>query len=156
VTPPTSPRTVRTPPVAITSTIARRSRSPRRTALGIGAVVVLLAAGVYLAASAGKLDVWSLLFLQDSPASTAPPPPVHEDRLPLPRRGEMALARAQALVSAGHLRDALAALDAVRPTDPERADADRLRTTIQRELLALPQLMPRAAPDRKAIDPRTP
>ena len=34
---------------------------------------------------------------------------------PLPRRGELALARARSLAAGGHLHDALAALDAVRP-----------------------------------------
>jgi hypothetical protein len=57
--------------------------------------------------------------------------------LPLPRRGEIALSRAQALVAIGRLRDALAALDLVRPTDPEKPEADRLRSDIQHELIGL-------------------
>jgi tetratricopeptide (TPR) repeat protein len=155
VPPPASQRTVRTQPLAGASAAARRPRSMRRTAIWIGATLILLAAGIY-AASVSHVDVWSLLFLQDSPGSTAPPPPVREDSLPLPRRGEMALARARSLMDAGRLRDALAALDAVRPTDPERAEADRLRATIQRQLLALAQPTPSSAADRKSSDPRTP
>ena len=65
------------------------------------------------------------------------PPVAREAALPLPRRGEMALLRARALVAGGHLRDALSLLDAVRPTDPQQPDVDRLRGDIQRQLLAL-------------------
>jgi tetratricopeptide (TPR) repeat protein len=57
--------------------------------------------------------------------------------LPLPRRGQTALARARAFAVAGHLRDALAELDNVRPTDVQRPDADRLRADIQQQLLNL-------------------
>ena len=55
----------------------------------------------------------------------------------MPRRAETALARAKALDDSGRLRDALAALNDVRLTDPELADADHLRADIQRQLLAL-------------------
>ena len=72
-------------------------------------------------------------------AEPAPPtaPVARDTALPLPRRGEMALLRARALVAGGHLRDALSLLDAVRPTDPQQPDVDRLRSDIQRQLLAL-------------------
>ena len=40
-------------------------------------------------------------------------------------------------MSSGKLRDALTLLDAVRPTDPERAEADRLRGEIQHQLIAI-------------------
>ena len=71
-------------------------------------------------------------------APVALPPPVSRDAVPpLPRRGETALLRARALTATGHLRDALVKLDEVRATDPEQADADRLRADIQRQLLAL-------------------
>jgi tetratricopeptide (TPR) repeat protein len=73
-------------------------------------------------------------------AAPAPGSPAAEQALPLPRRGEIALGRARQLASAGHLRDALALLDQVRTTDPERADADRLRADIQRQLLALARI----------------
>ena len=38
---------------------------------------------------------------------------------------------------ASSARDALTALDLVRPTDPQKADADRLRGEIQLQLIAL-------------------
>jgi hypothetical protein len=44
--------------------------------------------------------------------------------------------RARALHAAGRPYDALRALDLVRPTDPLRAEADRLKAVIQRDLLA--------------------
>jgi tetratricopeptide (TPR) repeat protein len=88
-----------------------------------------------------------------------PPPvvrtPVPVDAsLPLPRRGETALLRARALAAGGHLRDALATLDAVRPTDPEYGDANRLRADIQQQLLSLTALPARAVRDRGKGEPR--
>jgi hypothetical protein len=55
----------------------------------------------------------------------------------VPTRGEMALARARQLAAGGALHDALTALDVVRVTDPQRSDADQLRSEIQRQLLQL-------------------
>jgi hypothetical protein len=78
--------------------------------------------------------------------------PVARDlALPLPRRGEMALARANTLAAAGRLREALATLDAIGLTDPERADADSLRGDIQRQLLAL-AVAPSSSSTRPASD----
>ena len=58
-------------------------------------------------------------------------------------------------MAGGHLRDALTALDAVRPTDPQRADADRLRADIQQQLLALATLpaVPAASATRRSPHP---
>jgi hypothetical protein len=49
----------------------------------------------------------------------------------------MALARARQLAAGGALHDALTALDVVRTTDPQRSDAEQLRSEIQRQLLQL-------------------
>src|SRR5215471_12639471 len=100
-----------------------RSRSRLGLVATLAIVAVILAMGGYAATSDGAAAVWrSWLALQTVPQSTAAPPPVvREQSLALPRRGEMALARARALAAAGHLSDALAALDAVRPTDAQRA-----------------------------------
>jgi hypothetical protein len=46
------------------------------------------------------------------------------------------LARARALHAKGRLHEALLALDAIRPGDALRAEADQERATIQNELLA--------------------
>jgi hypothetical protein len=48
----------------------------------------------------------------------------------------MAIVRARSLQGQGRLREALGALDRVQRGDPLRAEADRMRADIQRELLA--------------------
>ena len=57
--------------------------------------------------------------------------------LPAPTLSETALARAHALSARGHFHDALTTLDEIRPTDPEKADADQLRAALQRQLIDL-------------------
>ncbi|CAN5730629.1 hypothetical protein BH18ACI5_BH18ACI5_09220 [soil metagenome] len=57
--------------------------------------------------------------------------------LPVPSLAEIALARAQRLESRGRLRDALDALEPIAIGDPMRARADELRTSVQRQLLAV-------------------
>ena len=116
------------------------SRSVRRlsTLLTVAAV---LSAGGYAALWSSRLDWWpprpgAPVIPLARPAPALP----RETTLAVPRRGDAALARARALAAAGHLHDALAALDEVRPTDPRRADADRLRGDIQRQLLAVTAL----------------
>jgi hypothetical protein len=117
--------------------------------LGVGAIVAAVAAIVMFTGAAAWNDMigWrSIVSLANvgtqsgSPPAAASAPVSRDAALPLPRRGETALLRARGLVAGGHLRDALSALDAVRPTDPQRPDADRLRADIQRQLLALTPL----------------
>jgi hypothetical protein len=59
-----------------------------------------------------------------------------EEPLPVPSPSDVWLARGGTLYTKGHLRDALAALEPIRPGDPLSARADALRATIQRQLLA--------------------
>jgi hypothetical protein len=112
--------------------------SARRAAPFFWSAVVIA-----VAVAGGSLTISSpmgwpaLMPLQPDREPASAPPPASNSALPLPRRGETALARARVLASAGHLRDALAALDAVRLADPEKPDADRLRADIQRQLLQL-------------------
>jgi hypothetical protein len=109
-------------------------RSGRTFALAAIAIAVV-GVGAYAFLSL-RLD-WRLLnVFGDLPSPAASAPVARETVLPLPRRGETALARARTLAAAGRLRDALAALDEVRPTDPQKADADRLRADVQHQLLA--------------------
>src|SRR5204862_2892624 len=108
---------VRVQPAAVVPARVDRARPLRRTAIWIGALGLVAAIGAYVT-TFGRADTWSLLFPLDPPASAAAPPPARDLALPLPRRGEMAIARAQALPAAGRPRDALAALDGVRPMDP--------------------------------------
>jgi hypothetical protein len=100
-------------------------------------VLVLAAAGAYSAAVWGPLEWRALLPLQGAPARAAGTTVARDSGVAPPRRGEMALTRARALAAAGRLRDALTALDLVRPTDPQKAEADRLRGEIQLQIVAL-------------------
>jgi hypothetical protein len=56
--------------------------------------------------------------------------------LPVPAASDVWIARARTFHDKGRLREALAALDAIRPDDPVYAQAEDLRATIQRQLLA--------------------
>jgi tetratricopeptide (TPR) repeat protein len=135
---------------------AAEAKPPRRgPRIGVGASVsrgVPLAAGGFAAAIvvfvawgawSGRIDWRSLVaFAQaagriDAPGPRSAAPIARDPSLPLPRRGEETLARARTLAASGHLRDALAVLEFVRATDPQRVEADRLRADIQRQLLSL-------------------
>jgi tetratricopeptide (TPR) repeat protein len=109
--------------------------------LALGALVLVIVAAVASAAGSTRQEWTSLVeraLSRRSDRAPAVAPVVSRDfTLPVPRRAEGALARARALVSSGKLRDALSLLDAVRPTDPERSEADRLRTGIQRQLIEI-------------------
>jgi hypothetical protein len=128
---------------------SRRGRRPftlgvERTGAGSSLRWVVVAASVVIVGAAGvagvaywnRIDWRSLAAWPQAPAGAplAPPP---REMPPLPRRGELALSKATRLAAGGHLRDALAALDAIRPTDAQKAAADRLRADIQRQLLAV-------------------
>lgn len=128
------------------SSAARRAdgaegRRPWRVSITLLTVLVGAVVGFasYLVV-VDRTDVQMLLpFLSLSdPLPGNPGPPVAQDlTLPLPRRGENALLKGRALAAGGRLHDALAALEQVPPTDPQRDEADRLRSDIQRQLLAL-------------------
>jgi tetratricopeptide (TPR) repeat protein len=114
--------------------------------LGLALVALCAAAGVFEAAR-HPIDWRSLLAVEPAPAPSVPVAATVDAHLPIPLRGETALARARALNAGGHLRDALAELDRVRPTDAQRADADRLRGDIQRQLIGLTSAAAEAPPD---------
>jgi len=125
-------------------------RPPLRTALYVAPFIIVAAAAVAAVFLWKRQDWRSWLGLEEIPAAAVAAPVVKDVALPLPRRSEMALARARALAAGGHLRDALIVLDAVRPTDPEKAAADRLRSDIQHELLALASTAPGAGSSEQA------
>jgi tetratricopeptide (TPR) repeat protein len=155
---------------------ADHARSPRATGalreasqsiggpLGVAAVIAALAAIAVFTGAAAWNDMisWrSIVALarggtrsNPTPAAAPPAPLARDAALPLPRRGETALLRARALAAGGHLRDALSALDAVRPTDPQQPDADRLRADIQQQLLALTPVPSGEGPDREKSERR--
>jgi len=126
--------------------IPRAAAARSRSRLGIAATMLIVTAALALGGYAAfpRVDaLWrSWLALQTVPTANSAPPVVRERSLAVPRRGEMALAHARSLAASGHLSDALATLDLVRPTDVQRPDADALRSDIQRQLLALVPLPP--------------
>ena len=99
------------------------------------AAVILAAAGLAIAYSS---RVRALLPLGDAAAEVeSAPVPTIQDPLIVPRAAETALSRAQALFESGRLYDALRTVDLVRSTDPLRPEAEKLKGTIQRQLLEL-------------------
>jgi hypothetical protein len=110
-----------------------------RVSVAAWSVFAVLAAVIVGATAFGagafRTDWRSLLTRPPSPSVLSMPP--RDERLPVPRRGELALSRARALASNGRLRDAIVVLDQVRPTDPQRAEAERLKIQIQRQLIEL-------------------
>jgi len=135
-----------------TSVPAEGSHRSRRGLTLAALMLATLGIAAYAAAATGRLDWWRLLRIPEPAPAIAGTPVVQEMSLPLPRRSEIALSRARALAADGHLRDALAALESVRPTDPQKPDADRLRGELQRQLLALTTTGPPAAPVSRGKD----
>jgi hypothetical protein len=112
----------------------RAGASARRRGAHPATLLLVLAIG--LAIGVVTMIAWSsgLLPWSPSPAAvTTITRPV--DPVPVPSASEVSLARARSWSASGRLRDALAALDAIRPGDPLRAQADELRATIQQQLL---------------------
>jgi hypothetical protein len=100
------------------------------TAAALFAVVVavaMLVGGLPIGSWLSELEVTA-----PAPATQA----ASDEPLPVVRASDTAVARARDLYAGGHLRDALRVLDRVDPADPLRAEADRLRADIQRDLLA--------------------
>ena len=112
-------------PVTALSPAARR---PLRWLIA-GVVVVAAATAVLLGGApvlSWMIDVSPVLVPTAQPA----------EPLPIVRTADTLLDRARGLYSGGHLHDALRLLDRIDNADPVRADADRLRTDVQRDLLA--------------------
>jgi len=115
----------------------RQFGGSRAAWVALALLVLVIIVATAFGAGAFRSDWRSLLQQRPAPSPVAPFRTTADGAPSLPRRGEMALARAQTLVSSGRLRDALAALDGVRATDPQRPDADRLKTEIQKQLIQL-------------------
>jgi tetratricopeptide (TPR) repeat protein len=102
-------------------------------------VVLLIATAAVAIASRDQLGVWIPALSTGAQDGLAPMRVVQEPLI-VPRSSETALDRARALFESGRVYDALRAVDLVRPTDPLRGDADKLKEAIQRKLLALETL----------------
>jgi hypothetical protein len=157
---PPSLEAIRIPPARTVHADAAvvRNRSRAGVTIVLGLAVVAAGVGVYALVVRRGLDWRSAFDLPGGPVGVAAPPPAREVVLPLPRRGEMALGRARSLAASGRLREALAVLETVRPADPQKPEAERLRGDIQHQLLGLAAL-PRSTapvPDRAKADTRQP
>ena len=97
------------------------------------AIVAVAAISFVIVTPNGRAD-W---FPVQAPAGAPAPLLVTPAPLPVPAPTEAYLSQARAMFAGGKLRDALRALDRVPPGDTLRADAERLRGDIQRELLAV-------------------
>lgn len=136
-TPATSVSPARAGPARV-SPHAGSGAPARRLGLFGWAALLLAATGAAFFVAVWSGGEWrSMLNLESGPAPSPAAPAAVDAGLPLPRRGETALERARALAASGRLRDALAALDLIRPTDAQKADADRLRAAVQRQLIGL-------------------
>ena len=98
-------------------------------------LVAVLATVVWALASRDQLRMMIPLLGSATETDLAPVRIIQEP-LAFPRSSETAIVRAQALLASGKLYDALRAVDLVRPTDPLRGEAEKLKAAIQRELLA--------------------
>jgi tetratricopeptide (TPR) repeat protein len=102
------------------------------------AIIIGLALAAALAAGVASWDELraAMPALSTGAEDGLPPARIVPEPLIVPRSADAALDRARALIASGRVYDALRAVDLVRPTDPLRADADKLKAAIQRELLA--------------------
>jgi hypothetical protein len=123
-------------------TAAPRLTDPRpRPALGLAVPQLVLVAAVVVMGGAYAASNWdraasrSLGGFDQETGSSGAAPIARDSQVLAPRSGTLALARARRLMAGGHLHDALTALDGIRPTDAEKADADRVRAHIQHQLL---------------------
>ena len=116
----------------------RRSVGPVPPPRRVRPVPLVLLLGLVLASGYAALS-WNRLAptVMGSPTRQPTVPSVgSSDPLPLPSAAEITLVRAERLAEAGRHRDALALLVSIGTGDSLAADADVLRTAIQRELLA--------------------
>jgi hypothetical protein len=112
--------------------------------LALATALLAVAAAAVLAYTLASWDQVRALIpgLNNSAESGASPLTAVRQPLMVPRSSDLALERARALSASGRLHDALRALELVRPTDSLRGDADQLKETIQRALIAHTQAQP--------------
>jgi tetratricopeptide (TPR) repeat protein len=101
--------------------------------IAAGALFGVAAAAVLMTFAWSRGAEW--LPFAAGPSTDAAAPSVDEP-LPVPPAAEVWLARARTLYAKGRLREALEALEGIRPGDALQGQADTLRVEIQRQLLA--------------------
>ena len=84
----------------------------------------------------GARWTWQWAIAALVPAATRTSVQITAEPLPIVRTADILLDHARELYAGGRLHDALRLLDRIGIADPVRADADRLRADIQRDLLA--------------------
>ncbi|MCM3881927.1 MAG: type II toxin-antitoxin system MqsA family antitoxin [Vicinamibacterales bacterium] len=120
---------------------AQPAAKRREVLLPLLCVGAILAIGGYALASWDRVRVLlPEIAIRTAPESGVMPASVLQEPIAVPRGSEAALDRARALFASGRLYDAIRAVDLVRVTDPLRPEADKLKTAIQRELLAYAQV----------------
>jgi hypothetical protein len=125
-----------TPPAPGPPRVARRLVADVPDRRGWRAATLLLVLAIGLASGVLTMIAWSSGLLPWSPPpATSTAAPAVQDPLPVPSASEVSLARARGWSADGRLRDALNALDAIRPGDPLRPQAEELRARIQQQLL---------------------
>lgn len=103
--------------------------------------MVWIAAGVaagLLVAIAAAVVLWIRgdAWLSWTPPPATAPAATRSEPLPVPSASEVWMARGRGLYAKGRLHEALEALEAIRPGDPLRTQADTCRAAIQQHLLA--------------------
>jgi hypothetical protein len=135
----TRKRVVAVPPISVaTSRVAWAT---------LALLLIVIAAAAAFGAGAFRSD-WRMLLERPAAPPLSPVARISPDDALVPRRGDVALSRARVLATNGRLHDALGVLDLVKPTDPQKADADRLRAEIQKQLIALASLSPGPSSDK--------
>jgi len=112
----------------------RMPLAPRRRDWAAAALAALVVAAMMLLSG---LPIGTWLSELEVAAPTGALQPTIDEALPIVRASEAALLRARALRADGQLHDALRALERIGVDDPARADGDRLRAEIQRDLFAV-------------------
>lgn len=137
-------------PAAFRAASPAAAETPKRSGVFVWLVVLIaVVAGAMFVVLNPNVEFWMLP--RDRRSEVAPVVQSPVEPLPQARPGEMALERATSLFEAGAPRDALRELARVRPTDPRRPEADRLRADIQRALLApLQTPLDAVAPEARA------
>jgi len=101
--------------------------------IATGAVLGIAAVAIAVAVLWARGDEWLPL---GGVQIAGAPVRANDEPLPVPSASDVWLARASSQYAKGHLHEALVALDAIGPGDALAAEADKLRATIQDQLLA--------------------